>query len=374
MRLDNSDVSFRDISGNSSNTILCRNEGRASQQIIKVMRRLLVGENVESSINRHLFTNTNFRASPRFRGSAIYRTHRAECYCIANLFDFQANEGSAWEWCQNWLASFIGDCIKAPSLISESAIIQRFERTHLFIEKMGRMLANLHMALSSGPSPFIGEPIEVGDARAFRETWNMQLERVLAVASHAHANTGADIVIAGLGCVEAIFDEAAECFSDLPLKIRQHGDFHLGQVLVDGDSCFIIDYEGEPLKSLNERTVLYPPFKDLAGMLRSFSYAAFAAFFDAKKRYEDILDCKILDVCKTWEKLACSSFYEGWHRRLKECSASFLPPDGSKTLDIVLRAFMLDKVLYELEYEINNRPSWLAIPINGVKEILETRI
>lgn len=369
---DDANAAFQDISGNSSNTILCRSEGGRPRHILKVMRRLLEGDNVEASINRHLVAHSEFRAFPPFLGNAVYRTHAGERFCIANLFGFQDNEGSAWEWCQRWLANFIDAGVERQSLQDEHAVMRRCGSLRPFIGEMGRVLADLHLALSCGPAPFVGEPIGADDARRLREGWNAQLERVLAVAEHAHADAGADIVIARLGCVQAIFDEAAESLSDLPCKIRQHGDFHLGQVLVEGERCFIIDYEGEPLKSLDERAALYPPFKDLAGMLRSFSYAAYAAFFGARERHGDACGRSgVLEACRRWEMLACEAFFGSWCQRLREQDAAFLPQKGSRLLETVLRAFMLDKVLYELEYEINNRPDWLTIPVSGIRGILE---
>jgi maltose alpha-D-glucosyltransferase/alpha-amylase len=146
------------------------------------------------------------------------------------------------------------------------------------------------------------------------------------------------------------------------LKIRIHGDYHLGQVLrVAHDYC-ILDFEGEPARPLAERRTKQSPLRDVAGMLRSFSYAAWAAFLNYTARRPQ--DATTLEPwARLWEKATCAIFLKVY-RELTRCTK--LCPADSAAFSRLLDAFLLDKALYELNYELNNRPSWVRIPLVGL--------
>ncbi|HEY6961577.1 MAG TPA: phosphotransferase [Gaiellaceae bacterium] len=140
--------------------------------------------------------------------------------------------------------------------------------------------------------------------------------------------------------------------------IRHHGDFHLGQTLWDGNDWVILDFEGEPARSLPERRRKRSPLRDVAGMLRSFAYAASAA--------------KVLrgaDAPDDWESRARSEFLEGYRDTIDQS----LVPSGA-SMDKLLRVFELEKAVYELRYELNNRPDWVSIPVAGIVRMLEEEV
>jgi maltose alpha-D-glucosyltransferase/alpha-amylase len=149
------------------------------------------------------------------------------------------------------------------------------------------------------------------------------------------------------------------------LRTRVHGDYHLGQVLYTGRDFVIIDFEGEPLRSLEERRQKQSPLKDVAGMLRSFHYAAYAALFN-----RPAADPAGATVMEQWA--------DGWHQWI---SAAFLAeylrvaeqgsflPNSRDNLQVLLDAYLLEKAIYELIYELNNRPDWLRIPLQGVSQL-----
>jgi maltose alpha-D-glucosyltransferase/alpha-amylase len=150
-------------------------------------------------------------------------------------------------------------------------------------------------------------------------------------------------------------------------KIRIHGDYHLGQVLFTGKDFIVIDFEGEPARSLSERRLKRSPLRDIAGMIRSFHYAAyFALLKEASIRSEDI---PVLEPwADLWYRYVSGIFLESYLKTAGQ--APFIPVEREE-LEIMLRAFLLEKAVYELGYELNNRPEWVIIPLMGIKDLLE---
>ena len=163
--------------------------------------------------------------------------------------------------------------------------------------------------------------------------------------------------------------ERLESFPVTAYKTRVHGDYHLGQVLRVKNDYVIIDFEGEPGRPLAERRAKTSPLKDVAGMLRSFSYAAYTGLFTHTNRRPDEL--KALSVCaRLWESEICSLFLKTYC----ECAkGSAVLPEDPTTLEKLLDIFLLDKALYELRYEINNRPAWARIPLQGILDLAPWR-
>ena len=149
-------------------------------------------------------------------------------------------------------------------------------------------------------------------------------------------------------------------------KIRIHGDYHLGQLLYTGKDFVILDFEGEPARPLSDRKMKRSALRDVAGMMRSFQYAAYAALWQPAMRKED------MPFLERWADL--------WYRHMSSvflrsylhttASAIFIPKN-SEDFQIMLEAYLLDKAVYEITYELNNRPNWVIIPIRGIKHILQ---
>jgi len=151
------------------------------------------------------------------------------------------------------------------------------------------------------------------------------------------------------------------------LKIRIHGDYHLGQVLRVGQDFVILDFEGEPARSLAERRAKHSALKDLAGMLRSFSYAARVALQShAERRAGD--PGRLEPWARLWEQSVSAVFLNAYRRTVKE---SRILPAAPEHLAQLLDTYALDKALYELRYELGNRPAWAGIPIRGILELME---
>lgn len=153
---------------------------------------------------------------------------------------------------------------------------------------------------------------------------------------------------------DLMLSKAKSLLDSAPLsafKIRCHGDYHLGQTLLAEKEWVILDFEGEPMRSLEERKEEYPAAKDVAGMLRSIDYLAYTLMSENKVSKDKI---------KEWKKTAKKNYLEGYESETKKTSSS-------KEL---LKFFELDKLVYELNYELNNRPDWLKVPLNGFEELI----
>jgi maltose alpha-D-glucosyltransferase/alpha-amylase len=150
------------------------------------------------------------------------------------------------------------------------------------------------------------------------------------------------------------------------MKIRIHGDYHLGQVLFTGKDFVIIDFEGEPARSLSERRIKRSPLRDIAGMIRSFHYAAyFGLLKEASIRSEDI---PVLEPwADLWYRYVSGIFLKSYLDTTGK--APFIPAEREE-LNTMLRAFLLEKAVYELGYELNNRPEWVVIPLKGIKNLI----
>jgi len=150
-------------------------------------------------------------------------------------------------------------------------------------------------------------------------------------------------------------------------KIRVHGDYHLGQVLWAEGDYFLLDFEGEPARSIEQRRLKQSPLKDVAGMMRSFGYAAYAGLFGHVASRPSELE-RLEPWARIWQTWTTAAFLRGYFTTA--AGALFIPAAASQR-DALLQLFVLDKALYELNYELNNRPDWVRIPLRGIFELLE---
>jgi maltose alpha-D-glucosyltransferase/alpha-amylase len=238
---------------------------------------------------------------------------------------------------------------------------------------LGRRTAELHLTLASDPSDpaFAPEWIDPASLDALASQMRAHADASLDLlaqklgtlndASRAHA----DAVLAARAALLARFDDL-RLVSSAGERIRVHGDYHLGQVLRTEEDFVILDFEGEPARSIAERRAKQSPLKDVAGMIRSFGYAAYAALFAFTVHAPE--DYAVLEPwADTWEHWAADAFLSGYMATLGQ--ASMLPRDEAARRTL-LAAFTLDKALYELGYELNNRPDWVRIPLLGIRKLI----
>jgi maltose alpha-D-glucosyltransferase/alpha-amylase len=238
---------------------------------------------------------------------------------------------------------------------------------------LGQRTAELHLALASAPDEkaFAPEPFNAMGQRSVFQNMRALLRRSWELLGKKLPNLPANFR-----------DEAAEIFEAEKqilstqqrildrivgaAKIRIHGDYHLGQVLYTGKDFVILDFEGEPARPLSERKLKRSALRDVAGMMRSFQYAAYSALWQPSTRPEDI---PFLEVwADRWYRQMSSTFLLSYLKTA--AGAPFIPPNEDD-LQVMLEAYLLDKAVYEVGYELNNRPDWVVIPIRGIKHILQ---
>lgn len=176
----------------------------------------------------------------------------------------------------------------------------------------------------------------------------------------------ADRFISSEAALRARLQELSETPAEIA-KTRVHGDYHLGQVIVAKDDFFILDFEGEPSRPLEERRAKTCPLKDVAGMLRSFDYAAWAAV-DAVSDNGRSSRESVTRYALSWRDEACRQFLAAYRETMADCPSV---PERTSEANRLLETFLLEKAFYELVYEASNRPRWVSIPLRGVLGLLE---
>jgi len=348
------------------------------QAILKLFRKVARGPNPDFEITDFLTRRTGLRGIARLAGSIAYAEADGEGTTLAVLQEFAAHQGDAWTTTLKRLAEYYATAQAAME--HEGGGGEAFARTLAAADaeearRLGRLTGRLHMALASGSSdPLFGpEPIAAADAAAWQAGMQEHLDRVMATVAPALETMPTPMREVARGVVELAprFQSelgALRALGEGVTKIRVHGDYHLGQVLKAGDGFVILDFEGEPARPLPERRAKQCALKDVAGMLRSFDYAAHAGLFAAVERTPDDpgLADRLAPWAGRWLASVREAFLEGYLAETWEAGASFLPR-AREALETVLRAFELDKAIYELNYEINNRPTWLRIPLEGLR-------
>jgi maltose alpha-D-glucosyltransferase/alpha-amylase len=176
-----------------------------------------------------------------------------------------------------------------------------------------------------------------------------------------HARAQAEELLSREGEIDRVLERITRRRIDV-IRTRIHGDYHLGQVLRVMDDFVILDFEGEPARPLAERRARKPPLKDVAGMLRSFSYAAQVGYQAFVARHPR--DAAPLEPwAKLWENCVSAAFLASYRAAM---AGAELFPSGNADLGLLLDIFQLDKALYELDYELNHRPAWTRIPLLGI--------
>ncbi len=308
------DVPARRLAGEQSNTSIVF--GKAL--ILKHFRRLAAGVNPDVEVTGFLTERTSFRHTPRLAGSLEYRD-AAGAWALALAQELVGDARDGWRWLLDRLAA--GDAALGA------------------LRTLGRRTAELHLALASDPGApaFAPERITEGDVAAWTVAVQAQLDAArLALGGRLPDGVPARLDSAGLAGLTGA------------AKLRHHGDFHLGQTLAvgDGEDFAIIDFEGEPLRPLAERRRKHTPLRDVAGLLRSLGYAAASAAAPAG-----------------WATAARAAFVTAYREAAHD--APFLPATEA-ALTRALAVLEVEKAAYEIVYEANNRPDWVAIPMRGL--------
>jgi trehalose synthase-fused probable maltokinase len=322
----------RQINAEQSNTSIVFDE----ELILKVFRRLEAGINPELELLRFL-TESGFENIAQLAGWYAYGGKQMDA-TLGILQQFVPTGEDGWERALD-------------------AIVQQDEAFLDTLRRLGEVTGKMHTVLAGDPTDpnFCPEATSVESLGLLTATVDEEIERMFADLPDDSEE------------LEPIRGRGEEVRERLRLLtniggagrvIRHHGDFHLGQTLWAGDDWVILDFEGEPARSLPERRRKRSPLRDVAGMLRSFAYAASAA---------SVL--RGVDAPGDWEGRAREEFLEGYRDTIDQS----LVPSGA-SMDKLLRVFELEKAVYELRYELNNRPDWVRIPVAGIVRMLEEEV
>ena len=353
--------------------------------IMKLFRRIEPGPNPDVEIGRYL-TGRDFTRVPPLVGTIDYTAQGEEPASVAMLQEFVVNQGNGWQVTMDELDRYFERRAGRPMpplapdaparwLRDRRAALPTEVRdaigTYLnTADVLGRRTGELHVQVASaapGDEAFAPEPLTETDVAR------------TADAMQRHAEVQFGLLVQSLdrldppkrelaGQVLARREELVRQFDELrhlrsgAARIRCHGDYHLGQVLVTEGDVVILDFEGEPARPLTERRSKCSPLRDVAGMLRSFSYAALTGLGAAAAK-QGAEEAKLAPWADFWETWVSTVFLRAYLAAVD--GAPFLPSSAAD-LDLLLQAFVLDKALYELAYELNNRPDWVHIPLSGL--------
>ena len=364
-------------SAEQSNTSILFGE----QAILKLFRRLQPGENPDMEMTRFLTDVGHFKNIPAYLGE-LHRS--SDQTTLAFLQAFVPNQGDGWSWFAEELTRFyelVGDCPAPASLGKPTSFLDQAEtlaeaqeHAGLALDAaalLGKRTAEMHLALAmpTADTAFAAEATTREDLARDAVRILDQAERALAALQRNLATAPKDLSIRAASLLSRHDDLlhraealAAGSAQDFGQRIRIHGDYHLGQLLRVKSDFFIVDFEGEPARPLAERREKQSPLKDVAGMFRSFSYASQSALDRYVRRHPEKIDSRSA-WASLWENAVSTSFLEAYREAMQRSPGLIPQPPQAETM---LLAFLLEKSLYELLYELNNRPTWLHIPLNAL--------
>jgi maltose alpha-D-glucosyltransferase/alpha-amylase len=362
---------------------------------LKFFRRLEPGVNTDLEVSRFLGEETSFEYTPPLAGWLEYESEGEQQLTLGILQGYAENSGDAWSYTLDAIGRFfeqvVSDQEAAQAVQKEvppDKVLDRADRpvpeaaskligTYLAdAELLGRRTAEMHLALASSvvDKAFAPEPFTPHYQRSIYQhirtqavqSFQLLRRRLSTVPEGARAD--AETLLGGEAEVQASIRRVLDgrITSD---RVRGHGDYHLGQVLRTSNDFLIIDFEGEPSRPLSQRRIKVSALRDVAGMLRSFQYAPYAVILGRAPgnviRPEDV---SALEAgARFWYRWVSAAFLRGY---LAESSKGSHLPKSREEIAVLLDAYLMEKALYEIRYELNSRPDWVQIPIRGVLQLL----
>jgi maltose alpha-D-glucosyltransferase/alpha-amylase len=336
--------------------------------VIKLLRRIREGIHPEVEMGQFL-VDVGYTNAPALLGSAeIIEGDNSSA--IAVVHRFIDNQGDGWTVTGHYLDRFVDEQrVVLDDGAAESDELASYLR-HVCL--IGRRTGELHMALASRPDDpaFAKNPVIAQDIAGWTE-------RLLERANHTFgllAERSGDLGDTVRRLIDRLLDHRKAITAHLhqlfpqgieATKIRHHGDLHLGQVLIAKDDCYILDFEGEPGRSLAERRQKAPPARDVAGLIRSIDYSATAALLRANSVTPEqrvLLEPKL----HVWRERSTEELWKSY----REIAGSTLWPEDPAAAEKLLDFFLVEKALYEIEYELTNRPAWSHVPLDGFARIM----
>jgi maltose alpha-D-glucosyltransferase/alpha-amylase len=359
-------LAVRQTSTQASNTAVTLGD----RLFLKAYRRLQSGINPEVEIGRFLTEVANFPNTVPLVGTVDYAGKDGTTMALAVLQGYVENQGDGWAYTLNYLERHLE--LRRAAKTSPEAPTETHGGYLALMRVLGQRTAELHKALArvSGDPAFDPEPIDPPDKAAWVKRIRDEAESTLETL----AQRLAALPDAARPDVEGLLARRQEVLQHIEkyasmrvdgIKIRHHGDYHLGQVLLRQNDFMIIDFEGQPVQPLEQRRQKHSPLRDVAGMLRSFNYVAHTALFrQVSDRPEDY--AALEPFVRDWEAEVTRAFLEAYETHVHDSGIYSDWRQARALLDL----FVLEKAFYELRYELNNRPSWLPIPLRGIVDLV----
>ncbi|MDI6745518.1 MAG: maltose alpha-D-glucosyltransferase [Rhodocyclaceae bacterium] len=341
---------------------------------LKGYRRLQTGANPEVEVGRFLTEESPFKHIVPVAGSVEFQRADGQTLTLALLQSYVENQGTGWNFAVDYLDRYLAEQMSEAVTQPKESVGNPHGFFLALIAVLGRRTGELHQAFcrSTGNDAFEPEPITREDI----SLWSTQLQAE-AVATldkleqhrdglPAEVRSASDHLLAMRPYVLDRISVAALTGIEAA-KMRYHGDYHLGQVLLVDNDFIITDFEGEPARPLAERRMKHSPLRDIAGMLRSFSYVAAVATNRATtERPAD--RHRFGPLVQTWETETGAAFLKGYQETIQGCPSW---PADQAAAQRLIEFFVIDKALYELRYEMDNRPDWLSIPLYSLLRALD---
>ncbi len=337
--------------------------------MLKIYRRLQPGIHPEIEVGRFLTEVAGFANTPPLLGTIEHVQEDGTSTALASATGFVANQGDGWRFTLDYLDRELDEMRVMPAS-DEPRSAEDVHESYLPLARLlGQRTAEMHkaFAVDTDDPAFAREPIEEADLVAWAERATTEGEHAFATLERALGDLREEdraLAEAILGERQAILEEIRQLARG-PIdaaKTRLHGDYHLGQVLAAVGDFMIIDFEGEPRRSVEERRRKASPLRDVAGMLRSFDYAGWASLMRFAESDPGAAE-SLLPAALAWRDTAIEAFLEGYRGTIVDCPSYPQEPAQAERL---LRLFLIEKVLYEIGYEAANRPLWLRIPVRGL--------
>jgi maltose alpha-D-glucosyltransferase / alpha-amylase len=334
-----------------------------NQAVIKLFRRLTAGIHPESEMTREL-TERGFSGAPALLGDIVRVGSDGRRFTLAVVQAFVENQGDGWAWSLTQLSRIVEEGA-TPFSNADASVFAPYAT---FARTLGRRLGEMHavLAQASDNQAFAPEPAAAQDVQGWREHACAELQRALDILGR-QASLGereADLAARLTRDRKKLLGRMKELAAGdaSAIKIRIHGDMHLGQVLVAGADTQIIDFEGEPSKSIEQRRDKASPLRDLAGVIRSFDYAA-AKVARGRAAAAPEMEARAANLLQRFRNEAASALLAGY----AVGAADALPRIDADLLDL----FTVEKAAYEIGYEAANRPDWLSVPLTGLAQLAD---
>jgi len=384
-------VKPRVLSAEQSNTSITYD----NLYFLKLFRKVERAMNPDVELSHFLTKYAAFKYIPSFIGTVEWKNENGTLI-LGMMQEMVESNGDAWKYMLDRLDDFNERILvhteyssppeelygsftdpvayeEIPAMMKELIEGPLAERAHLLGIRTGEM----HLALASGNDLADFKPesyslhyqrsLYAGLQSLVRSTFNNQSKNINGLSSEVRQTAEEVIAMKSdiLNTLKNIYKKKIDV-----VKIRIHGDYHLGQVLFTGKDFVITDFEGEPARSYSERRLKRSPLRDVAGMIRSFHYAAYASLFlDNQIRKEDF--ARLIPFVEQWYHYISNFFMKAYLDTVK--GSAFIPKD-KEDLNTLMTTFLLEKAIYELNYELNNRPDWVIIPLRGIKAIMHKDI